>query len=56
MPKLTKRVVDAVEVRASEYFIWDNDIPGFGVRVLPSGRKTFILLRQLLRFRRQLRP
>ena len=38
MSKLTKRVVDAAEVRAREYFIWDEDLPGFGLRVLPSGR------------------
>ena len=43
MPKLTKRIVDAAEVRASEYFIWDDDIPGLGLRVLPSGRKGYIV-------------
>ena len=32
MPKLTKRLIDAAEVRAVEYFLWDDDIPGFGVR------------------------
>jgi hypothetical protein len=41
--KLTKRVVDAAESRASDYFIWDGDLPGFGVRVLPSGRKGYIV-------------
>ena len=39
MPKLTKRLVDAAEIRAVEYFIWDNELPGFGLRMLPSGRK-----------------
>jgi len=43
MPKLTKRIVDAAEVRATEYFIWDDDIPGFGLRVLPSKRKSYIV-------------
>jgi Arm DNA-binding domain len=43
MSKLTKRVVDAAEVRAREYFIWDEDLPGFGLRVLPSGRKRYII-------------
>jgi hypothetical protein len=28
MPKLTKRLVDAAEVRGAEYFIWDDDIHG----------------------------
>ena len=42
MPKLTKRLIDAAEVRAVEYFIWDDDIPGFGLRILPSGRKGYV--------------
>lgn len=43
MPRLTKRIVDAAEIRASEYFIWDDDIPGLGLRVLPSGRKGYVV-------------
>ena len=35
-------VLDAAEVRAVEYFIWDDDIPGFGLRILPSGRKGYV--------------
>lgn len=42
MAKLTKRLIDAAEVRAVEYFIWDDDIPGFGLRILPSGRKGYV--------------
>lgn len=43
MPKLTKRLVDAAEVRGAEYFIWDDDIHGLGLRVLPSGRKGYVV-------------
>jgi integrase len=43
MPKLTKRIVDAAETQATEQFIWDSDIPGFGLRVLPSGRKGYVV-------------
>ena len=43
MPKLTKRVVDAAEIRETEHFIWDDEIPGFALRVLPSGRKRYII-------------
>lgn len=40
---LTKQDVDELEPRAKEYTIWDDRVRGFGVRVKPSGVKTFIL-------------
>jgi len=43
MPKLTKRTIEAAEIRASEYFLWDAEVPGFGLRVLPSGRKGYVV-------------
>ena len=43
MPKLTKRIVDTAEARPAEYFVWDSDIPGFGLRVRPSGRKGYVV-------------
>jgi hypothetical protein len=43
MTKLTKRIVDAAEVRPADYFIWDGDLPGFGLRIFPSGRKRYIV-------------
>jgi len=42
MPKLTKRLIDSLETRASDYFEWDDDLPGFGVRVWPTGRKVYV--------------
>ncbi|WP_171172765.1 site-specific integrase [Ruegeria sp. HKCCA0370] len=41
MPKLTKRAVEALPVEAKDYFVWDSQIAGFGVRVMPSGAKTY---------------
>ena len=43
MGKLTKRTIEALAPRDVDYIAWDNDIPGFGVRVMPSGRKSFVL-------------
>lgn len=41
--RIGKRTVDALKVAKTEYVTWDSEIPGFGVRVRPSGRKTYIV-------------
>lgn len=41
MARLTKRTVDALKPRERDHFEWDDEIKGFGVRVLPTGRKVF---------------
>ena len=41
--KLTKRAVDAAHPRAERYDLWDADLPGFALRIAPSGKKTFFL-------------
>ena len=43
MAKLTKRAVDAAEIRSSDYVIWDDEIPGFGLRVFASGKRSYII-------------
>ena len=41
---LTKRKADAATYRGSgRCVVWDSEIPGFGLRVYPSGRKSFVL-------------
>lgn len=44
MPKLTKRIVDGLRPAAGrDMFAWDTELRGFGVRVKPSGTKTFLI-------------
>ena len=43
MTKITKRAVEAAAPRDKEYYIWDEHIPGLGLRVLPSGRRQYIV-------------
>ncbi|MGE0733728.1 MAG: tyrosine-type recombinase/integrase [Alphaproteobacteria bacterium] len=41
--KITKRTVDAAKPQARELFLWDTDVAGFGLRVRPSGHKTYLI-------------
>ena len=39
---LTKRTVDAAHPTDKRYHIWDSDLMGYGLRIEPSGIKTFV--------------
>lgn len=43
MPKLTKRLVDQLTAGTSDSFVWETEVPGFGVRVYASGRKSYLI-------------
>ena len=41
--RLTRRTVEAAEKAALRYTVWDSDLKGFGLRVEPSGTKTYVV-------------
>lgn len=44
MPKLTKKIVDALQHEPDrDVFAWDAEVRGFGVRLKPSGTRTFLI-------------
>jgi integrase len=44
MPKLTKRLVDSARSTADhDTFVWDSDLRGFGLRVKPSGVRSYVI-------------
>lgn len=43
MAKLTKRFVDAVEIHDKDYVVWDDELPGFGLRVFASGKRSYVI-------------
>ncbi|MBN9249582.1 MAG: DUF4102 domain-containing protein, partial [Mesorhizobium sp.] len=42
MPKITKTTVDAAKPGKVRYFVWDTELKGFGLLVLPSGVKSYL--------------
>ena len=43
MPKLSKRIVDSLKPDIRERLYLDDELKGFGLRIAPSGRKTFVV-------------
>lgn len=43
MPRLTKKFLDSLKPSVRDVFTWDSEIRGLGVRVKPSGTKTFFV-------------
>ncbi len=41
--RLTKRTVDNAPPQSVRYVVWDSELKGFGLRVEPSGGKTFFV-------------
>ena len=44
MPQLTKRLAESIKPDpARDIVVGDSELPGFGIRVWPSGKRTYIL-------------
>jgi integrase len=41
--RITKRLVDNLKSTAEDRFVWDNTLIGFGVRVQPTGAKSYVV-------------
>jgi integrase len=41
--RITKRFVDGLKAKGAEYFAWDEGLTGFGVRIQPSGAKSYVV-------------
>ena len=40
---LSKRTIDRLAVNGKDAVFWDHELPGFGVRVYPSGAKVYVV-------------
>jgi integrase len=41
--RITKRAVDAARAASADTYIWDPELPGFGLKITPSGRKVYLV-------------
>ena len=42
--RITKRTVDGLQATSREFTAWDDTVSGFGVRVRPSGAKSYVVI------------
>lgn len=40
--KLSKAIVDRAQPKDTDYFIWDSDLKGFGLKIAKGGRKSYV--------------
>jgi integrase len=41
--RITKRAVDAAKACSADSYLWDRELSGFGLKVTPAGRKTYLV-------------
>lgn len=42
--KITRASLKTIQPRATDFVVWDDALPGFGVRVWPSGKITYVVM------------
>jgi len=42
VPRITKRFVDSLKPKAQDKVYWDDSLPGFGLRVRPTGAMSYV--------------
>ncbi len=53
---LTKSTIDRAEVHAAPYVIWDDELGGFGCKIFPSGKRSFVVRYRLRGSRKRYQP
>lgn len=43
MPRLTKTLIQSATADGTERYLWDSDLPRFGVSISAAGRKTYLI-------------
>lgn len=43
MARIIKWVVNTAETGSKDYVIWDDELPGFGLRVFASGKRSYVI-------------
>ena len=43
MPKITKRLIDAIDPETKDVIIRDSELKGFICKITPKGRKVYML-------------
>jgi integrase len=43
MPRLTKKLVEALPSPSAATYVWDDQLSGFGVKILPTGKKKYVV-------------
>ena len=47
MVTLNEKIVKSSEIKDKIYYIWDNKIIGFGLKVIPNGKKKYVFRYQI---------